>query len=184
MQPRSGNKKAKELVVAAMMSALYVVLTFVSASFGLAYSGIQLRISEALCVLPIFSPYAIPALMCGCFISNMASPLGFLDMIFGTLSTFIAAVLTRALRNIKIANIPFLAPLPPVVLGSVYVGALISFSMPKSFSFPVFWSTALSVGFSQFIVCYGLGIPLLILIDKKGFYKIEEKGEKNIERDG
>ncbi|MDQ5983723.1 MAG: QueT transporter family protein [Eubacteriales bacterium SKADARSKE-1] len=170
MQPKFEIKKVKKIVGAAMIASLYVVLTFVSASFGVAYYGVQLRISEALTVLPVFSPYAIPALTCGCFISNMASPLGVLDMLFGTLSTFIAAVLTRFLRNFKIANIPILAPLPPVVLGSIFIGALISFSMPKGFSFPVFCSTAFSVGLGQFIVCYGLGLPLLIIIDKKQLY--------------
>lgn len=163
------NKKINNLVSAAMISALYVVLTLISASFGLAYAGFQLRLSEVLTVLPVFFPYSIPALTCGCFISNMASPLGLLDLIFGTLSTFIAAILTRLLRNFKIADIPILAPLPPVVLGSAFIGGLISISMPSGFSLPVFLSTSFSIGIGQFIVCYGLGIPLLIMLKKKGY---------------
>ena len=168
------NQLIEKIVVTSVIAALYVVLTAISGAFGLSYSGVQFRLSEALTILPVFSPYAITGLNLGCFISNLASPFGIIDIIFGTLSTFISAHLTRMLANVTFKKIPILAPLPPVIVGAVFIGAILASLLPQGFSFYAFLFSALSVGTGQFIVCYGLGIPLFFLINK---LKIFENAE-------
>lgn len=165
------NKGLRKIVEPAIIAALYVILTFFSASVGLAYSGVQLRLSEALTILPVFTPFAIPGLTIGCFISNIASPFGMIDLIFGTLSTFFAAILTRALRGLKIKDIPFLAPLPPVVLGAAFVSLLICFTSPDGFSLNAFYLLFGLIFAGQFIVCYCLGIPLYMILKKYGTFE-------------
>lgn len=156
----------RKIVETALIAALYVVLTAVSASFGLSYLSVQLRLSEVLTILPVFSPYAVTGLTIGCFISNLASPLGLIDLIFGTLSTFIAAGLTRALAKFKIKGVPILSPLPPVIIGAVFIGLMLAFVLNDEFSFFTFLTAAVSVGAGQFIVCYGMSLPLYLFLRK------------------
>ncbi len=159
-------EKLKKMAFISMVSAFYVALTSFSACFGVAYTGIQLRLSEVLTVLPIFSPLSVPGLVIGCLISNLASPLGIVDLIFGTISTFIAAIFTRLLRHVKVKNIPILAPLPPVVFGAVSVSLMIIFTSSQRFSWQIFLPLFATVGIGQFIVCYILGVPLIIILNK------------------
>ena len=84
----------------ALIGALYVVLTLVSALFGLSSGVIQFRISEALCVLPIFMPEAIPGLFIGCIVSNLIAGGVFWDIVFGSIATLIGAILARLLRKL------------------------------------------------------------------------------------
>ena len=88
------HQTSKSLVLAAMISALYVVLSFLSNAFGLASGAIQIRISEALTVLPFFTPAAIFGLSIGCLLFNLLSGAAILDIIFGTIATFLGALLT------------------------------------------------------------------------------------------
>lgn len=178
------SKKLIKMAYISMIAALYVVLTFVSAIFGMAYSGVQLRLSEMLTILPVFTPLAVPGLTIGCFIANLASPFGFIDVIFGTFSTLIVAFLTRLLRKIRIKNIPILAPLPPVLLGSASVSLIILSVSSEVFNLGMFIFLSLSIGIGQFIVCYLFGIPLFIVLNKlKLFDNLEKitKGVKKIE---
>ena len=165
------NTLVEKIVMPSVIAAIYVVLTAISGLFGLSYYGVQFRISEALTILPVFSPYAITGLTLGCFISNFASPLGIIDIVFGTFSTFLSAVLTRKLAFITLKKIPIVAPLPPVIIGAIFVGAMLSFLLPKGFSFYYFIIFALSVGAGQLAVCYGLGIPLFFIIKKLKIFK-------------
>ncbi len=174
MQRRVKNRTIEKIVITAAIAAVYAVLTAISGAFGLAFSGVQFRLSEALTILPVFSPYAAAGLTLGCFISNLASPFGIFDMIFGTMSTLIAAYLTRKLSCVTFKNTPILAPLPPVLVGAAVVGAMIAFLLPEGgFSTYAFIFSALSVGIGQFVVCYGLGIPLFFLIRKLQIFKEE-----------
>lgn len=165
------KNQLNKIVVAAVISALYVALTAISSTCGLSYFGVQLRISEALTILPVFSPYAITGLTLGCFIVNLASPLGIVDIIFGTLSTFLAACVTRCLAHVTIKGVPILAPFPPVFIGAMFIGTMLSFLMPQGFSFYVFAMSAISVGVGQFIACYVLGIPLFFLVRKLNIFE-------------
>lgn len=161
------------IITAALIAAAYAALTFLSNVFGLAYGPIQLRISEVLTILPIFTPAAIPGLTVGCFIANIGS-FNLLDMIFGTFATLIASILTYYLKNIKFKNIPILALLPPVLINAIIIGFEISaFFLPEGLSIWGFAISGIQVGVGQFIVCYILGIPFYLLVQKYRIFEMK-----------
>ena len=125
---------ARVLAQGAMIAAIYTVLTLLAATMNLAYGPVQFRFSEALTILPMFTPAAVPGLTIGCLLSNIFSGYGAADMIFGTLATLLAAISTRMLRTVRIKDIPWLAPLPPVLFNAVIIGAEIAF-LPRKASF-------------------------------------------------
>lgn len=147
---------------AGIIAALYTALTL--AVYPISFGAVQFRISEALCILPVLFPEAVPALFIGCIISNLLSPnIVVLDVIFGSLATLSAAALTRKLRDK-----PLLAPLPPVLINAVVVGAVIAYSVSGfggGFR-AAFLYNALTVGAGEIAVCYFLGLPLLFLLKK------------------
>lgn len=159
------NKKNPEvvrgLVFAAFSAAIYVVLTYAFSS--LAFFPQQIRFAEALTVLPYFTPYGIAGMTVGCFISNMISPYGLLDMIVGTAASFVAAVLTYLCGKKKLK---YLAPLPPVIVNAIFIGFLITIESGV-FEWGSFALSALSVGIGQLIPCYAIGLPLLIVAEKR-----------------
>ncbi len=150
------------------------MLTLLAALAGLAYGPVQFRFSEALTILPVFTSAAVPGLTVGCLLSNILSGYGVYDMVFGTLATLLAALLTRAVRNVRFRGIPVLAPLPPVVVNALMVGLEITVvnngkldpSWFQHFNWVLFWSNAGSVGLGELVVCYVLGLPLAVMIDK------------------
>ena len=167
--------KINYIITSAIIAACYVALTFISNLFGLAYGPIQLRISEVLTILPVFTSAAIPGLAIGCFISNFAS-FNILDIFFGTFATLAAAILTYMLRNIKFKKIPLLAFFPPVIINALIIGLEISvFFLPEGFTLYGFIISGLEVGAGQLIVCYALGIPAYIAISKYGIFKSSNK---------
>lgn len=103
----ASTKSIRYLVQAAVIAAIYAVLTLLASSLNLAYGPVQFRISEFLTVLPMFTPAAIPGLTLGCFLANLASPFGPVDWIFGSVATLLAAVVSYLLRNVRIKDIPF-----------------------------------------------------------------------------
>lgn len=109
---------------AAMIAALYVVLTYAINAFNLASGAIQVRVSEALTILPFFTPAAIPGLVIGCFIANLSTGAVILDVIFGTLATLLGALGTYALRKYK-----WLAPLPPIISNTIIVPWVLRFCL-------------------------------------------------------
>lgn len=160
------------IITSALIAAAYASLTFFGGVFGLAFGPIQLRLSEVLTILPVFTPAAIPGLTVGCFISNIGS-FNAIDMVFGTLATLAAAFLTYYLRNLKVKGIPFLALLPPVVINAVVIGFEIAvFFMPDTSFIWAFLISAAQIGISQFIVCFVFGIPFYLAFNK---YNIFEK---------
>lgn len=162
------------IVEGALIAAAYVGLTFISNLMNLAYGPIQFRISEVLTILPLFTTAAIPGLAIGCFISNIVSSVGPIDMVFGTLATVIAALLTYALRGICFRGLPLLGMLPPVVVNAVIIGIEINlFFLQEGASLWGFVSSAFTVGLGELGVCYLLGIPLYITLKKYSLF--EEK---------
>ena len=173
---RKMNSKTRKQVMficqAGLIAALYTVLTIVSAYFGLASYEIQVRISEALTVLPLFTPAAIPGLTVGCILGNISSPFGVWDIIFGSLATLLAAVCARKLRNIKIKGFPLLSILMPVIFNALIVGAEITFLFPTDApSLTAFVLAALEVGAGELAVCLAGGIPLYFAINKTKVFK-------------
>lgn len=165
------NKKNIEyIIISALIASAYVGLTFLSNIFSLAYGPIQFRVSEVLTLLPIFTPAAIPGVTIGCFIANIAS-FNVIDMIFGTVATLCAAVLTYLLKDIKLKGLPLLAMLPPVIVNALVIGAEIAcFFLPGGYSFWGFIISGIEVGIGQLAVCYGLGIPFYLLVKKHNIF--------------
>ena len=111
------NKKVKFIVDAAVIAALYVVLTYLAAAFNLSSGVIQVRFSEALTILPFFTPAAIPGLFVGCIIANLLGGAIPVDIIFGSIATLIGAFFTYKLRNTG----KWTAPIPPIISNIVIV---------------------------------------------------------------
>lgn len=160
------NKKTVFLAKASVIGALYCVLTLFSAVFGLAYSGIQFRFSEALCLLPLYSSAAIPGLTVGCMLANIFSSVNPLDIIIGSLATFLAAVFTRKCRNITVKGFPFVSMLFPVIFNALFVGAEIAFFSGETVFLPVFITNAISVGAGEAAVIFTLGTVFILFLRK------------------
>lgn len=155
------------LVRGAIIAALYVALTYAGAP--LAYGGVQFRISEALTILPVFTPAAIPGLTIGCLLGNLGSPLGITDVICGTLATLLAALLVRLTAGITLRGFPILAPLFPVLCNGIIVGAeLAILTLPEGFTFAGFLTMAGGVALGEVTVCIILGSLLWLAIHKSG----------------
>ncbi len=165
------NTRLRFLIEAALIAALYAVLTYVCSLFGLAYGSVQFRISEALTLLPVLTPAAIPGLTLGCVLANLGSVFGPADMLFGGLATLLAAIATRLTRRLRWRRIPWLAPLFPVLFNSLIVGFEISWFLPEGFSWSAFGWSALSVGIGEFVICYALGVPLCLALEKTPLFK-------------
>lgn len=160
------KKSINYLVQAGVIAAMYAALTYVAAALGWGYLGVQFRFSEALTVLAAFTPAAIPGLTIGCFIGNLGSPFGIVDIICGTAATFIAAWLGWATRNITIKGFPVLVPLYPIIANAVIVGAEVAYFLPEGFSWLGYGASALSVGLGEAAVLLILGVPLLLALKK------------------
>lgn len=141
---------------AAMIAAIYVVLTFIANAFGLANYAIQVRFSEALTILPFFTPAAIPGLFVGCLLSNILTGCLPLDIVFGSIATLIGACGTYALRKYK-----WLAPLPPIIANTVIVPFVLAYVYKFEGSVPYFM---LTVGIGEVISCGILGMILLFAL--------------------
>ncbi|MCQ2477649.1 MAG: QueT transporter family protein [Clostridia bacterium] len=158
------KKSTKNLVIGAVIAALYASLTLVGNIAGLSYGQIQFRISEALTVLPVFTPAAIPGLAVGCFISNIAS-FNPIDMIFGTIATLCAAFLSYYARNLCIKKIPVISLLSPVFFNALVVGAEISLFLSEGTVTAIgFLTCAALVGLGELAVCLVLGLPLIFTV--------------------
>lgn len=160
------NKKTVFVVQSAVIAALYAGLTYAAGVLNLAYGGIQFRFSEALTILAVFSPAAIPGLAIGCFLGNITSPYGIVDIICGTLATLIAAVLSYWTRNVKFKDLPLLSAVFPVITNAIIIGLEITLFMPEGFKMEMFLITVAQVGLGELVICYGLGIPLYKVIKK------------------
>ncbi len=114
----------KRLVRAALIAGIYVALCLVQQP--LAYGPVQFRVSEALTLLPIFTPDAVWAVTMGCFLSNLFSMSPW-DMLFGTLATLTAALATRRLRHVRTKGLPLAAAVPPVLINAVVVGLEVTY---------------------------------------------------------
>lgn len=138
---------------AAMIGALYATITVIFAPIS--YGMVQVRISEMLLVLPYFMPAAIPGLFVGTLIANMFGGLGILDIVFGSLATLLSAYLVSKIGN------KYLVPLPPVIINAIVVGLVLHYVL----GLPLYL-TAMWVGIGQVIACYGLGLPLLLFLER------------------
>lgn len=153
------NKKVLFLTQAAMIAALYVVLTFISNAFGLASGVIQVRLSEALIILPFFTPAAIPGLYIGCLLSNLLCGGCLLDILLGSFATLIGALGAYALRKYR-----WLVPIPNILANAFIVPYVLIVGYGIA---DVWWYLVLTVGIGEIISSGFLGMILLLAIKKK-----------------
>ncbi len=145
-------KPAFFIAQAAIIAALYVVITYFVAAFNLASGAIQVRISEALTILPVFTPAAIPGLFIGCLLANTLTGAVIWDIIFGSLATLIATIGTYLLRKTK-----FLYTLPPVLSNAIIVPLVLQ----KAYGLEdAYWFLFLTVGLGEVISVCVLGFLL------------------------
>ena len=155
-------KRVRYVTLASTIAALYVVLTLISAAFGLSSGAIQIRISEALCALTYFTPAAVPGLTVGCLISNLLTGANPLDVVFGTLATFIGAFFGYLLRKNK-----WLVTLPTLLANTVIIPLVIVYGFGvKDVALPL---VALTVGVGELISACILGTLLVITLQKYHF---------------
>ena len=140
------NKKVLFITQGAVIAAIYVVLTYIVSLLGLTNGVIQVRLSEALTILPVFTPAAIPGLVVGCVISNILTGAVIWDVIFGSLATLIGAVGTYLLRK----HHRILYPLPPIIANTVIVPLVLTYAygVPDAL-----WFSALTVCAGDVISC-------------------------------
>jgi uncharacterized membrane protein len=147
----------KFIAQVSIIAALYAVVTILLAP--LSYGPIQVRVSEALTVLPYLTPAAVPGLFLGCLVANIYGGLGLPDIIGGSLCTLLAAFLTYLLSKTRK---PILAPVPPVVVNSLGVSLYlhILFKLP-------YWITVAYIAVGEIGACFVLGYPLLLFLSRR-----------------
>lgn len=155
----------RKITAAGIIAALYTVLTMISAMLGLASGVVQIRISEALCILPVFTSAAVPGLAIGCFVANLVSGGVILDALFGSLATLSGALIAYLLGKCIKGKILRLAliPLPNVVANTVVIPWVLRLVYGES---GAIWYFALTVGLGELAASYLLGIPLAMLLEK------------------
>ena len=156
-------KRSIHISQGALIAALYVILTEVSALFGLSGGVIQLRLSEALCILPMYFPSAVPGLFIGCIISNILTGCAIWDIVFGSLATLIGAVGTYLLRRHKC-----LVTIPPVIANVLIVPPVLK--LVYGFEDAI-WFIYLTVFIGEFISCTLFGSSIIAIIEKRKKHK-------------
>lgn len=155
------TKKTAYITQAALIAAIYTVLTMIAAGFDLASGAIQVRFSEALTIMPFFTPAAIPGLTLGCLLSNILTGCALPDIIFGTLATLLGALGSYALRSNR-----FLCAIPPIVSNALIIPFILAYAYHIPGGIPFFM---LTVGLGELISCMGLGQLLLqVLLPFRG----------------
>jgi uncharacterized membrane protein len=145
--------KTKFLTQSAAVAAIYAAMTL--AFHPVSFLQTQLRVSEVLTVLPALTPAAIPGLFIGCLVSNLFSPVGIPDIVFGSLATLAAAFLSYKMPK------NYLAAVPPVIVNAVVIGFVLHYTLELPLLATMMW-----VALGQAVVCFGLGYPFLLLMKK------------------
>lgn len=153
------NKRISKLVFSAVIAAIYTVLTLLLAPIS--YGQIQVRVSEALTLLPFLSSYSIWGVFLGCIIANIIGGNGIIDVVFGSMATLIAAILTYYIGKSNLKFKKYLAPLPPIIINAVVIGFILNYTLKLPLLLSMIW-----VGLGEAISCYILGLILISIIEK------------------
>lgn len=156
------RRKTTNLAIAAIIAALYVVLTYLASALGLASYPIQVRFSEALTILPIFTPAAIPGLFVGCILANLLTGCALWDIVFGSLATLLGAMGTYLLRKHRIY-----AVLPPIVTNTLIVPPILLYIYSLE---GTYWFFTLTVCLGEIISCGILGTILRKSLEKSKLF--------------
>lgn len=156
-------KTIHHLTRGAIIAALYVALTMVSSLLGLSSGAIQLRLSEALTILPMFTPAAIPGLFLGCALANLLTGASLLDVIFGSLATLLGALGTRFLAKSK-----WMGPIFPIVANTITVPLILklAYGLPGSL-----WFYCLTVLIGEVLSCGVLGVILYNALEGRPLFQ-------------
>lgn len=157
------TKSVKGITQAALIAALYVALTHLSNLLGLANGAIQIRFSEALCILPYFIPSAVPGLFIGCILANITTGAVIWDIIFGSLATLVGAFFASKLKN------KYLVPIPTVLANTIVVPIVILFcyTTKDAWTLPTYLTGVIGVFIGEVISAYIFGIILLTALNKR-----------------
>ena len=157
------TSSVRKLVRCALVAALYVALCLALAPFS--YGAVQVRVAEALCLLPVFGPEYIVAVTLGCLLANfLGSTL--IDVVFGTLATLLACLCTYALRNVRWKKLAIPASIPPVVFNALIVGPEIAYYFSDApFTLAACVINGITVGLGEIVSCMILGVALVRLIE-------------------
>lgn len=151
------KRTVRFLVQSAVIAALYIILSLPALNISDSF-----RFGEALVILPYFTPAAIPGLTIGCFLTNLvnANPL---DIVFGTLATFLSTFVSYKIRKYKWA-----VPMPAVIFNGLIVGTVLYFIYGQALPIWIYWG---QVGLSELLSCYLLGMPLLLAMERIPVFK-------------
>ncbi len=158
---------SRYIITAALIASSYTALTYLSSAFGLAYSGMQFRLSETLNVLAAFTPATIPGLTIGCVLSNIASPFGIIDIVLGAIATLLSAITIRIISKTKIKHPAFFMALPPAILNGLVVGLQTALFTTDSARLTIFAISFIQVFISEIVICMALGIPFYKILKHK-----------------
>jgi uncharacterized membrane protein len=163
-----GRLRFNEIAQAGLIAAAYAILSLVFYPFS--FGVYQVRVAEALTVLPFLTRAAVPGLFVGCLLANVFGGMGWQDVVIGSLLTLIAAMTTRWTSRLKGGWL--LAPLPPVVINafgvSLYLAPLLGFN---------YWFAVQMIGVGQVVSCYVLGVPLLRILQKRAALFTDKSGK-------
>ena len=161
---KTNQLSVARLVRCAVIAAVYVVLCLALAPFS--YGAVQVRIAEALCLLPVFGAEYIVGVTLGCFLANLLGST-VIDVVFGTLATLLACLVTYKLRNVRVKGLAIPASLPPVVFNMLIVGAFeITFFFSDTAPTAALAAfNAVAVGIGEIISCTIVGIALVKLVE-------------------
>lgn len=151
--------KTLELTRASLIAALYIVLTLIANMAGMASGVIQIRLSEMLTILPVFTWAAVPGLAVGCIVANLITGCALWDMVFGSLATLLGALGTYYIGRRR----PFIGPLFPILSNSLIVPKVLQLVYGAEGSYAYF---VLTVGIGEVLSCGVLGIVLYKLLRK------------------
>ncbi len=164
------KKSIRFITMAGIIAAMYVALSWVSELMGLCSGAIQFRISEALCVLPVFTFAAVPGTTIGCLITNLLFGSGNLyDILFGTLATLIGVLIAYALKKL-----PYLAPVPTILSNAFIIPAVLILFFPEM-NWSMYWILCLQIGLGELGACGVLGTILTFCIRKRGWSSITKE---------
>ena len=153
------QKRTLWICYAAIIAAMYVVLTYLAKLFGLDSGMIQVRFSEMLCILPIFTSAAIPGVTIGCLLANLLGGAVALDIILGPVATLIGALGTYLLRKKR-----WLAPLPPILANTLIIPFVLAYGYGMTQAIPFMM---LTVGAGEVISIYVLGMAFFFALEKR-----------------
>lgn len=160
---QAGARRTNRLVRCGMIAAVYVVLCLALQPFS--YGAVQVRLAEALCLLPVFGPEYIAGVTLGCLLANALGST-VIDVVFGTLATLLACLVTYRLRGIRWKGLAIPAAIPPVVFNALIVGPEIAFFFSDSpATVPLVAWNAFTVGVGEVISCMVLGVLFAKLIE-------------------